>query len=276
LLNQGAGGGGPAACESAFFEGQVMGLIIRPICANCHVPGGAAQAASFRVDPNDALATQQAIAQHINMSNAAASPILTKPLGNAHGGGVQIVAGSANHQILADWVDQVIAGEQCDTGNDVAMVPLASTDLLLRASMDLRGRRPSMAQLDAVTTNPDSYYWAIEDYLHSGEFLQRVKDVYDDALLVRREDNDPMARAETAAIYGEALELISYIPAESRPDALRDGAGVGDRVADHPLPRRALPRRHPVDECLLRGLGHEQHQQESPARQSLVDRVSLL
>jgi hypothetical protein len=51
----------------------------------------------------------------------------------------------------------------------------------------------------------------------AGEFLERVKDVYDDALLVRREDFSDESRDETSAIYGEALELIAYIVGHDRP-----------------------------------------------------------
>lgn len=217
LLNQGSGPG-PEPCASAFFEGEVMGLVMRPICANCHVPGGAAQAAHFRVFPDDALATQQSVAAHIDFANPEASPILLKPVGQlAHGGGQQISPGSNQHQILTDWVDLVVAGEQCDAGTDVPMAPLSSHDLLVRASMDVMGRRPTPEELSGIVSEPGAYGWFVDAYLHNPAFLERVKEVYDDALLVRREDDDPSRRAETAAIYGEALELIAYIVANDLP-----------------------------------------------------------
>jgi hypothetical protein len=83
--------------------------------------------------------------------------------------------------------------------------------------MDLRGERPALADLDAIEANPGAYEGLVDQYLHSPEFLERVKDVYDDALLVRREDFTDEARDKTWAIYGEALELIAYIVGNDRP-----------------------------------------------------------
>src|SRR6185503_7904227 len=100
---------------------------------------------------------------------------------------------------------------------DAAMVAMRPNELLLRASMDLQGKRPTLAQLDAVEADPSSYATFVDQYLQSPEFLERVKDVYDDALLVRREDFSDESRDETSAIYGEALELIAYIVQNDRP-----------------------------------------------------------
>src|SRR6185503_8249545 len=100
---------------------------------------------------------------------------------------------------------------------DAAMVAMRPNELLLRASMDLQGKRPTLAQLDAMEADPATYATFVDQYLQSPEFLERVKDVYDDALLVRREDFSDESRDETSAIYGEALELIAYIVGHDRP-----------------------------------------------------------
>ncbi|HWP65545.1 MAG TPA: hypothetical protein VNO26_06510 [Candidatus Limnocylindria bacterium] len=208
----------PEVCPSPFFEGQVMGRVLVPICANCHVEGGIAQQTSLRIVAADPLATQQAVALNIDLADPYASRILQKPLAAVpHGGGAQLQAGSEQHQILEQWVTMVAGGTQCGGGGDVPLVPLAPPELLVRASMDLRGIRPSLAELDAVEANPSQYATFVEQYLHSPQFLERVKDVYDDALLVRREDFSDESRSETAAIYGEALELIAYIVQNDRP-----------------------------------------------------------
>jgi hypothetical protein len=112
----------------------------------------------------------------------------------------------------------VATGQQCGGGPPAGpMTPLAPGELLVRASMDLRGRRPTLEQLDVIEQRPNLYPSIVDQYLHSSEFLERVKDVYDDALLVRREDFTDEARDETSAIYGEALELIAYIVGNDRP-----------------------------------------------------------
>jgi hypothetical protein len=207
----------PDHCNSDFFTGQVMGRALS-ICAACHVQGGAAQATTFRVTQTDPLATQDSVALHIDFGNPSASRILQKPTNQVpHGGGVKLVAGSDEYGILEQWVNLVVAGNQCTGGpSDVALLPMTNQEVLVRASMDLRGERPAPTELDAAETG-QSIDGTIDAYLHSPEFLERVKDVYDDALLVRREDDTDEARDETAAIYGEALELIAYIVANDRP-----------------------------------------------------------
>jgi hypothetical protein len=97
------------------------------------------------------------------------------------------------------------------------MVALKPSELLVRASMDLRGRRPNVVHLDAVDSNSAHYETYVDAYLHGPEFLERVKEVYDDALLVRREDQPDDTRAETWAIYAEALELVAHIVKNDRP-----------------------------------------------------------
>ena len=208
----------PQSCDNSFFTAQVMGQVLGPICANCHVPGGAAAAANFRVTLGDPLATQASVGLQIDPANPSESRILTKPLAAVpHGGGQQLSPGSDPEKILEQWVNLVATGHQCDAGSNVPTVALSPAELLMRASMDLRGARPALAELDAVEADPNAYPNLVEQYLHSPEFLERVKDAYDDALLVRREDFNDESRDETSAIYGEALELISYLVANDRP-----------------------------------------------------------
>ena len=129
----------PITCSN--WPGQVMGRVLQPICANCHAAGGAAQHANFRVTPGDALATQASVALQIDAAHPDDSRILRKPLATIpHAGGQQLAPGSEPEQILRQWVGLVAAGKQCDAGaGDGPMVPLAAHELLVRASMDLRG-----------------------------------------------------------------------------------------------------------------------------------------
>ena len=101
----------PAACADAFFRDEVMGHVLVPICGSCHVPGGMAEATSFRVTASDPLATLGSASLHVDAVQPAASRILRKPLAELpHGGGQQIVRGSAEHQTLAHWVDVAVQG----------------------------------------------------------------------------------------------------------------------------------------------------------------------
>jgi len=206
-------------CDSPFFTGQVMGRVLTPVCANCHVAGGSAQSANFRVTPNDLIATQQSVDGMIDLAHPEESRLIKKPLGLIpHGGGQQLANGSDEINILTQWAQLVASNQQCNGGaGDVTLTPLAADDLILRASMDLRGKRPSLAELDQIDTDAGAYQGLVDQYLDSPEFLQRVKDVYNDALLVDREDDRDESLDETHAIYGEALELIAYIVKNDRP-----------------------------------------------------------
>ncbi len=208
----------PQSCDNDFFTGQVLGTVLQPVCAACHIDGGSAATANFRVTPTDPRATMDSVALNIDVAHPDDSRILQKPLNILpHGGGQQLSPGSPQYQTLQQWVNLVATGQQCDSQPQAAMVPLSKQDLLIRASMDLRGQRPTLQELDAIEADPNGYAGLVNRFLRSPEFLERVKDVYDDALLVRREDFQDESRDETAALYGEALELISYIVANDRP-----------------------------------------------------------
>ena len=208
----------PATCDSSFFDGQVMGVVLQPICANCHVPGGAAAATNFRVTLGDPKTTQVSVDLMIDAAHPDQSRILQKPLAEIpHGGGQQLQPGSDAANILSQWVNLVATGQQCNAPGSEQLAPIPPAELLVRASMDVRGKRPAPSELDAIEGDPNAYDMIVDSYLNGPEFLERVKDAYDDALLVRREDDNDSARDETAAIYGEAIELISYIVANDRP-----------------------------------------------------------
>lgn len=208
----------PVTCDNPFFTGQVMGLVLQPVCGSCHVEGGAAASAAFRVTPSDPLETMRSVALQIDKANPSESRILQKPLGVLpHSGGVQLVAGSEQFNVLQQWVNLVATDTHCEAQPDAPLVPMAPAELLVRASMDLRGKRPSLAELDQVEADPAAYAEIVNQYLHGPELIERVKEIYDDALLLRREDFSDESRDETDALYGEALELIAYIVANNRP-----------------------------------------------------------
>jgi hypothetical protein len=102
-----------SACDAVFtqnqmlFVDQVLGQALTT-CATCHVTGGQAQAARFRITPGDPLATARSVALFVDSANPSASRILQKPLDLVpHGGVQQLIAGSPQEQILTDWVGRV-------------------------------------------------------------------------------------------------------------------------------------------------------------------------
>jgi mono/diheme cytochrome c family protein len=105
----------PDAC-STFFHDAVMGEVLVPVCAQCHVTGGQAGMTRFRVSIDDPNATRQSAAAHIDAADPAGSRLLLKPIGGlGHGGGVRIAPGGAEHLVLEQWVSMVSQGE-CTAG----------------------------------------------------------------------------------------------------------------------------------------------------------------
>jgi len=114
--------GSTASCDAvftqnqAFFVDQVMGQVLEPICATCHVGGGQAQATRLHVTAADPLATARSVALLVDPTTPASSRILQKPLALvAHGGGQQIQSGSPQEQILRQWID-LVAQSHCTAG----------------------------------------------------------------------------------------------------------------------------------------------------------------
>src|SRR5262245_19844939 len=171
----------PPSCDSSFFDVQVMERVMKPVCAACHAPGGPAelQGGRLRVIANDPPATMQSVRALIDTNDPASSRLLQKPLGNLnHGGGAVLLQSSAEWGLLQQWAQLVASGQECSgTGANVSLVPMGANELLVRASTDLRGIRPSLADLDAVTADPNQYQPLVEQYLRSSDFLERVKDI---------------------------------------------------------------------------------------------------
>jgi hypothetical protein len=108
-----------SACDAVYtqnqslFVSQVMGQALTK-CATCHAPGLQAAATRLHVTPSDPLSTARAIALLIDAADPPASRILVKPLNLVpHGGGLQIMVGSIEEQILQRWVDLVVQAH-CD------------------------------------------------------------------------------------------------------------------------------------------------------------------
>jgi len=102
---------------------------------------------------------------------------------------------------------------------------LSATELLTRASLDLRGVRPSLSELEAVEQDPTKVDEIIDTFVDDPAFGARIKDMFAGAWRTRidtyplpeqaYEDNfeDPLH----AAIAEEPLELIAYIALNDLP-----------------------------------------------------------
>jgi hypothetical protein len=105
---------------------------------------------------------------------------------------------------------------------------LTPTEHLARASLALRGIRPSPAELRAVASDPDLVTALVDGYVESAEFGATIRDLHDDLLLLHPELTNytpPPAPPLQAisfsdmnrSIYDEPLRLIEDIVMTDQP-----------------------------------------------------------
>lgn len=115
--------GGPRVrCGTDYFASDAMPGVFERICAQCHVPGGAAQGTRLRVTPGDPSATATSALGLVDLTDPPRSLLLRKPRGEvAHGGGVRFAPDSTEDRTLTHWIELVTApgcgGDGGGTGN---------------------------------------------------------------------------------------------------------------------------------------------------------------
>lgn len=111
-----------------------------------------------------------------------------------------------------------------EVGQGVAM--LSPTDHLVRVSMALRGVRPSVAELEQVRDDPEAISSLVDEYTRSPEFGETVRDLYDEALLLRPffflfpprgAMGDMSMVAFNRSVQESPLRLIEHVVMNDRP-----------------------------------------------------------
>ena len=148
--------GVPAA---SVFSSYVSGPVVQAKCAHCHVPGGVSGHTRLVLHPaadegHEAL--NLAVFENFLASvEGAADLILNKIQGVAHGGGVQVQAGSADFANMEKFL-RLLGGATTSPGatpntlfDGVTMASPAKT--LRRAALLFAGRLPTQAETSAVS-----------------------------------------------------------------------------------------------------------------------------
>lgn len=115
-----------------------------------------------------------------------------------------------------------------DEGPGPTAVFLSPTEHLTRASIALRGIRPSLADLQAVAADPDQLGSIVDRYLDSPEFGETIKELHNEQLFVRVEQPGLTMPAVDAlagktfhqindAVFEEPLRLIEDIVMSDQP-----------------------------------------------------------
>ena len=145
---------------SGLFTDYISDAVVQSKCINCHVEGGASQFTRLVLTPGDAEgheATNLSVFQNfLDTVEGGADLILNKIQGaENHGGGVQIVAGSADFANMERFL-RALGGETASGGlspttlfDGVTMASPART--LRRAALLFAGRLPTPAEYAAVS-----------------------------------------------------------------------------------------------------------------------------
>ena len=104
---------------------------------------------------------------------------------------------------------------------------LSELDILTRASLDVRGHRPSLSELQQIEAQPDSFEQILVSFVDSPGFGVRIRDIFARRLRTRTESyiltpeipirsEDDTWRAREA-IAEETLALLEYVAVNDRP-----------------------------------------------------------
>jgi hypothetical protein len=114
-----------------------------------------------------------------------------------------------------------------DDGPSPTAVYLTPTQHLTRISLALRGTRPTLADLEAVSADPNVLPAIVDRYLDSPAFAETIKELHNETLLMRIEQGNftypaigPLAGATARQINGqfdEPLRLIADIVMANEP-----------------------------------------------------------
>jgi hypothetical protein len=126
--------------------------------------------------------------------------------------------------IAALWL--ACAGPEADTNPEVPVAaPMSDVAWLTRASLDLRGVRPTLDEIATVEADPSAVDALLDQYLHDPRFGGRVRDMYAEIFLTRydyytiRAYNYGLSddAAFNAAVGEETLQIVSTIAEQDLP-----------------------------------------------------------
>ena len=114
------------------------------------------------------------------------------------------------------------AGVEPDPGPDPGSTPAEPLALLARLSLDLRGTRPTLAEVDAVRADPGALDDLVEEFLADPRFTDRVMWTWNDAIHTAAWAGQynrfgELPPEQQRALGQEPLRMVAAIAAEDRP-----------------------------------------------------------
>lgn len=132
----------------------------------------------------------------------------------------------------------------CTTESPTESVEMSPLRLLNRASLDLRGVRPSEAELAAVQADPDQAEALIDDFVNDERFFERLVQLYHEVYLTETEGMDLRSDALTMddprqfywEVGQEPLRIIAEVARQDLPYTeivLADWTMATDQMAEY-------------------------------------------
>ena len=259
-------GSGTQCAAQAYFESKAWPEVFAT-CASCHVPGGASGGTRLVFKPTTAAG---ALAANFSIASSTArtlvengqSLLLLKPTGQVpHGGGKLIEPGSPQHDVLTEMLGK-FSDPSAQAGCSTARSPLDGITLadgpatLRKASLQLLGRLPTLAELAAVTSTDVQSLPGLDavllNMMTEEAFYTRLKELWNDLLLTDRhrlesgsilagsgvpdtlramsacdsanwrnytegQEMTPVCMQATDALAREPLEIIAHVVRSNRP-----------------------------------------------------------
>ena len=184
----------------SLFSQYISGQIVQARCVTCHVEGGASGVGVSRLQFSPST-----VEDHVNLNRAVFEEfvatveepvdlILNKVQGVAHGGGIQLTAGTADFANLERFLRHLAEEESSGSSTVTAEnlfdgVTMASPQRTLRrAAILFAGRLPTQAELDAVADGEeDTLRTTIRGLMNGDGFHEFLIRTSNDRLLTDRQ-----------------------------------------------------------------------------------------
>lgn len=246
------GSGEDCLTARQYLETQVWPTFMGNTCLKCHHPSGVAVAeskAKFVLQPSSFPGFMEAnlkMLEEISRVDVDGTPLLlVKPIGgNNHGGGEVLEKDGEEYKALEKLVQKLKEPPSCGEDGEPTvegLVLMTPAQTFRKAAIHLAGRLPTAAEAEKVTSE-ESLDEALDGLMKEDVFLDRVREMYNDAILTDKydwygdglnlineedfpkvneiQDADqyaPIRRKASRAIAREPLNLVAYVVQQDRP-----------------------------------------------------------
>ena len=196
----------PGETAAQVFAERISGPIVQGKCIACHVEGGLAQATRLQFvrrgsNPNHEVLNLRAFEELVAQVDDGATYILNKVQGVAHGGGVQVAAGTAEFAAMERFLGLLGAGVESTPLTPQTLfetVKLASPrKTLRRAALVFAGRIPTEAEYAAAQRGADALRATIRGLMTGPEFHEFLIRGANDRLLTNKDAGEPLINGES-------------------------------------------------------------------------------